>query len=95
MEPNTCLISLMFLHEWEQLFGGPTLGLEVIVVGSAGPSVHHEVDGGPASKDMGTRYNCSSAIEPFGRPRIVERCGLAIQFHVPGINTRAEDPMVV
>lgn len=85
----------MLLHERKQLLCGPALGLEVIVVRSASPGVHHEVDGGPATKDMGARNNRSSAIEPFRGTRIVEGGGLAVQFHVPGIDSRAEHPVNV
>lgn len=34
------LIRLMLLHQREQLLGGPALGLEVIVIGGRGTSVH-------------------------------------------------------
>ena len=34
------LVRLVLLHEGDQLFGGPTFGLEVIVVRSRGTSVH-------------------------------------------------------
>lgn len=34
------LVCLMLPHQWEQLLGGPALGLEVVVVGSGGTGVH-------------------------------------------------------
>jgi hypothetical protein len=55
-------------------------------------STYHEVDGGPASQDMGARHNSSAPVEPFGRPRIVEGSSLAVQLHVPGVNSGAEHP---
>jgi hypothetical protein len=39
------LVCLMLLHERNELLCSPSLGLEVIVVGSRCSSVHHEVDG--------------------------------------------------
>lgn len=34
------LVRLVLLHEWDQLFSRPALGLEVVVVGSRGSGVH-------------------------------------------------------
>lgn len=34
------LVGLMLLHQGDELLGGPTLGLEVVVVGSGSASVH-------------------------------------------------------
>jgi hypothetical protein len=75
------LISFVLLHQRNELFGGPALGLEVIIVGSRGASVHlaevsrkadfgaehtyHEVDGRTSTKDVSTGHNCSASIKPF------------------------------
>lgn len=115
---TSTLVRLMLLHQGEKLLGGPTLGLEVIVVGGRGTSVHlrsnrvslrpgwmgdgavqcityHEVDGGPAAEDVGAGDDGLPAIEPLGRPGLVEGGRLRVQLHVPGVDTRAEHPWVV
>ena len=39
------LVCLVFLHEWDKLFGLPALSLEIIVVGGTSSSVHHLLQG--------------------------------------------------
>lgn len=105
------LICLVLLHQWNELLGGPALGLEVIVIRSRCSSVHltnirpmlhifkvptyHEVDGRSSSEDMCARHYSSSSIKPFRRSRVVEGGSLAVQLHVPRVDTWTENPWVV
>jgi hypothetical protein len=56
---------------------------------------YHKVDGRSTPKDMRAWHNSPAPIEPFRRTRVVEGSSLAIQLHVLGVDTRAEDPWVV
>lgn len=89
------LVCLVLLHERNQLLGRPALCLEVIVVRSRCAGVHHEVDTGATTENVGTRNNSTSTAEPFRRPGVVEGRSLAVQLHVPGVNTGAVDPWVL
>ena len=48
------LIVLETLHEWQEVLGGPTLGLEVVPVRSRCTGVHLEIDGRTTAKDVRT-----------------------------------------
>lgn len=58
-------------------------------------SSYHEVDGRSTSEDVGDGHNSSAAIKPLRGTRVVESGSLAVQLHVPRVDTRAEDPWVV
>lgn len=75
------LIRLMFLHQWNEFFCGPSLRLEVIIVRSRRTCVHlvsvrqkvsdhsdeqyHKVDRAATPQDVSTGNDGSTAIEPF------------------------------
>lgn len=59
------LIRLMLPHEGNKLLCGPALCLEVIVIRSRCPSVHHEVDGRSSTQDVSTGNNSLAATKPF------------------------------
>lgn len=61
------LVRLVFLHERNELFGGPALGLEIVIIRSRCTCVHHEVDRGSTTQDVRARHDSSASIEPFGR----------------------------
>lgn len=44
---------------------------------------------------MSGRDDGLAAIEPLGRTRLVEGCGLGVKLHVTGVDARAVDPGVV
>lgn len=44
---------------------------------------------------MSTRHNSSAAIEPLRGTGVVEGGSLAVQLHVPRVDTRTENPWVV
>lgn len=44
---------------------------------------------------MCTGDDCSPAIEPFRRSRVIEGCSLAIKLHISRINARSVDPWIV
>jgi len=56
---------------------------------------YHEVDGRPATQDMGSRYNGTAAIERLRGAGLVECCRLGVQLHISGVDPRTEDPWVV
>jgi len=89
------LIGLMFLHQRDEFFGGPALGLEIIIVGSRGTGVHHEVNGRSATKDVSDGDDGTATGKPLRWSGVVERSSLAVEFHVTGVDARAEDPWVV
>ncbi len=89
------LVGFMLLHQRNELLGGPSLGLEVIVVRRRSTGVHHEVDRATTSENMGAGNNRTAAVEPFRGPRVVERGRLGVELHVSWVDTRAEDPWVV
>lgn len=89
------LVCLVLLHERNELLGGPTLGLEVVVVRSRCTSVHHEVDTGASTEDMGTGDNGTSATEPFRGPGVVEGSCLAVELHVLRVDARTIHPWVL
>jgi len=89
------LVCLVLPHEWDELLGGPTLGLEVVVVGSRRTSVHHEVDTGTTTEDVGDWNDRTTAAEPLGGPGVVEGRSLAVELHVLGVDTGTVDPRVL
>ena len=44
---------------------------------------------------MGTGYDSTTATEPLGRSRVVERSSLTVELHVLGVDTGSVDPRVV
>lgn len=56
---------------------------------------YHEIDGRATTEDMGTGDNCTTASQPLRWSRVVECSSLAIQLHVPRVNTRTVYPRVV
>jgi hypothetical protein len=89
------LIGFVFPHQREKLFSGPAFSLEVVVVGRRGTRVHHEVDTASAAKNVSTRDHCPTPIEIIRRPRIVERCGFAVELHIDRIDAWTVNPWVV
>jgi hypothetical protein len=57
--------------------------------------MYHEVDGRSAAKNMCTRNDSSASVEPFRWAGVVEGGSLAVQLHVPRVDTRTEYPWVV
>jgi hypothetical protein len=105
------LVRLVFLHQRNELLGGPALSLKVIVVGRRGTSVHltlsvfrdevdhtctyHEVDGRSTSEDIGAWHDCTSSTKVFRGSGVVERGRLTVQLHVSRVDAWTEDPWVV
>lgn len=89
------LVGLVLLHQRDEFLGGPTLSLEVVVVRSRCTGIHHEVDAGATTENVGTRYNRTSAAEPFRGPGVVEGRSLAVELHVLGVDTWAVHPRVL
>lgn len=75
----------MLPHQRNKLLGSPPLRLEVVIIGGTGTSVHHEIDGAPATKDMSTWHNSLASSKPLGGTRFVERSSLGVQLHVARI----------
>lgn len=59
------LVGLVLLHERQQLLSRPAFRLEVVIIGGRCTSVHHEVDAGATTENVGTRDDRTSATEPF------------------------------
>lgn len=89
------LVCLVLPHERNELLGGPALGLEVVVVGSRRTSVHHEVDAGATTEDVGDWDDRTTATEPLRGPGVVEGRSLAVELHVLGVDTGTVDPRVL
>jgi hypothetical protein len=66
------LVGLVLFHQRNELLSSPAFGLEVVIVRGRSSCVHHKVNGGPASKDVSTRHDCTATSKPFRGARIVE-----------------------
>lgn len=60
-----------------------------------GIKTNHEIDGRPATQDVGAWNNSLATTEPLGWSGLVEGSCLAVQLHVAREDARAEDPWVV
>jgi hypothetical protein len=105
------LVRLIFLHQRNELLRGSTVGLEVVLVRRRGTSIYlsspvsnheveyiyayHEVDGRSTSENVGAWDDYTPAIEVLRGWWVVKGGCLAIQLHVPRIDTRMKDPWVV
>ncbi|KAH3669438.1 hypothetical protein OGAPHI_001559 [Ogataea philodendri] len=89
------LVSFEFLHQWQQLVGGPSLGLPVVVVRSRGSGVHQKVDRGATTKNVGAWNNSSSTVQSLGRSGSVESSSLGVKSHVSWVNSWKIHPWVV
>lgn len=58
-------------------------------------NTNHEIDGRPATQDVGAWNNGLAATEPLGWSGLIEGSCLAVQLHVAREDARAEDPWVV
>jgi hypothetical protein len=85
----------MLLHEWKKFLGGPSLGLEVIVIRRRSTGIHHKVDGGATTEDVCAWHDGFAASQPFGRAGVIEGGSLAVQLHVAWVYCRPVDPWVV
>ena len=56
---------------------------------------YHEVDRRSTTENVCNRHNSSASVKPFRRARVVEGSSLAVQLHVPRVDTWTEDPWVV
>lgn len=53
---------------------------------------YHEIDRAPPSKDIRTWNNSPSTVKVLRWPRVIERSGLRVQLHVPGVDAGTIDP---
>jgi len=56
---------------------------------------HHEIDAAASTQDVGAGNHRSTPIKPFGWSRIVERCRLAVKFHVARVDAWSVNPWIV